>query len=782
MDFPAARVRSSVDAVALSGTLVLILVLVGFGTVADRTNVGANADVSRAVDKLPNWLVDAIGIIGGFTVLAVLMALIVRMLVRGQRRLLIEALLAGALSLGLIVIATIGLEHAKGSALYGGLILVRQAGPTAPLDAFLAAWFTFLAVGRIGTDRTWRRIVVGAVLLYSLSVFAAAQATLLSLVISAAAGVAVGLGLRYFFGTVNSRPDARRIADALAATNLPLQRIEPVLGVGRRHRRRFLAVGTDGRIMDVVVLDRDQSATGWFYGAYRAFRVRPEVATGPEFSIERAAERRTLLALAGQRVGAALPSFRGSAPCGPDAVVLAYDHIEATSLIELAEPPTDDQVRELWSSVERLHASRISHPALTPARIKVEANGRILLPVFEDGTTLANDLRISLDRAQLIATCAEVVGAERAVKAARESIGPTEFTAALRALQPVAFGRETRRWIKGHPSFLDDIRAAAQIENDVEIPELSRLERVRPRTVLTLVGLVIAATLLIGQLGSVDLLSVLRSAKWQWLPLIVAGSALTYFAAGLALVGYVREKLPYLRTVSVQLAAGFVGFVMPPAVGGAALNVRYLQNSGLGTTAAATSVATNHVGNALTHIALLTVLVTATGSTSERHSPIPGWAFLVLGGLAAVALIAMTIPMIRKIVVARLLPPIREVVPRLVGLINSPLKLAQAFGGALLLNATFIGTLWFSIRAFNADIGLAAVAVVYLAGSAVGSAAPTPGGIGAVEAALSAGLVTVGMAGSSAISAVLLFRLATFWLPVPLGWVALSALQRRGAL
>jgi glycosyltransferase 2 family protein len=72
--------------------------------------------------------------------------------------------------------------------------------------------------------------------------------------------------------------------------------------------------------------------------------------------------------------------------------------------------------------------------------------------------------------------------------------------------------------------------------------------------------------------------------------------------------------------------------------------------------------------------------------------------------------------------------------------------------------------------------------VVYLTGSAIGSAVPTPGGIGAVEAALAAGLTAAGMHGAAAFSAVLLFRAATFWLPVPLGWAALGFLQRRDVL
>ena len=74
------------------------------------------------------------------------------------------------------------------------------------------------------------------------------------------------------------------------------------------------------------------------------------------------------------------------------------------------------------------------------------------------------------------------------------------------------------------------------------------------------------------------------------------------------------------------------------------------------------------------------------------------------------------------------------------------------------------------------------MAVVYLTGSAIGSLVPTPGGLGAIEAALSAGLTAAGMPGAAAVSAVLLYRLLTFWLPVPIGWLALKYLERRQAL
>ncbi len=65
------------------------------------------------------------------------------------------------------------------------------------------------------------------------------------------------------------------------------------------------------------------------------------------------------------------------------------------------------------------------------------------------------------------------------------------------------------------------------------------------------------------------------------------------------------------------------------------------------------------------------------------------------------------------------------------------------------------------------------------AAAAALAAAPTPGGLGAIEAALVVGLTGVGMANGPSVSAVLLYRLATYWLPVAPGWLAWRVLQRR---
>jgi uncharacterized protein (TIRG00374 family) len=115
-------------------------------------------------------------------------------------------------------------------------------------------------------------------------------------------------------------------------------------------------------------------------------------------------------------------------------------------------------------------------------------------------------------------------------------------------------------------------------------------------------------------------------------------------------------------------------------------------------------------------------------------------------------------------------------------LANQPLKLGTGVLGVVLLNVSYCACLVASVRAFTPEASIAAISLVYLAGSVVAQAAPTPGGLGAVEAALAAGLTAAGIDGGIAVSATLVFRVWTFWLPTIPGWLAFQNLQRTSDL
>ena len=62
----------------------------------------------------------------------------------------------------------------------------------------------------------------------------------------------------------------------------------------------------------------------------------------------------------------------------------------------------------------------------------------------------------------------------------------------------------------------------------------------------------------------------------------------------------------------------------------------------------------------------------------------------------------------------------------------------------------------------------------------IASVAPTPGGVGAIEAALVAVLTGLGVDPAAALSIVLVFRLITYWMPVPVCWFFLGQVRRSG--
>ena len=92
---------------------------------------------------------------------------------------------------------------------------------------------------------------------------------------------------------------------------------------------------------------------------------------------------------------------------------------------------------------------------------------------------------------------------------------------------------------------------------------------------------------------------------------------------------------------------------------------------------------------------------------------------------------------------------------------SDPRRLGTALVGVLVLNGGNMLALDASLRAFSTSLPVPTVVVVYLVASTVGSAAPTPGGLGAVEAALVGGLTATGVPLASALPAVLAFRTAT---------------------
>ncbi|MEU4921575.1 lysylphosphatidylglycerol synthase domain-containing protein [Streptomyces parvus] len=314
-----------------------------------------------------------------------------------------------------------------------------------------------------------------------------------------------------------------------------------------------------------------------------------------------------------------------------------------------------------------------------------------------------------------------------------------------------------------------------------------RLERIKPRTLFSFIAGAIAAYFLISQVTQADFGTVVEQAEWGWVAAALGFSALSYVAAAMSLLGFVPERVSFLKTVQAQVAGSFVKIVAPAAVGGVALNTRFLQRAGVRPGLAVASVGASQLFGLGAHITLLALFGYLTGTEKTPDSLTPSRT--VIAGLLTVAvlvLVVTAVPFLRKFVVTRVRSLFAGVVPRMLDVVQRPQKLLTGIGGMLLLTGLFVLCLDASIRAFSGpdvpQLSYASIAVVFLAGNALGSAAPTPGGMGAVEGALTLGLIAVGLPKEVAAPAVLLYRVMTLWLPVLPGWIAFNQLTRKGEL
>jgi len=513
------------------------------------------------------------------------------------------------------------------------------------------------------------------------------------------------------------------------------------------------------------------------------------------------------------------------------------------------EEITDDLLRDTWRQVQALQSRRIAHRRLVGDAILVDRSGTVILTDLRVGEIAAGDLLLRMDTSQLLVTLGLRVGAERAVASALSVLGPDTVADCLPMLQPIALSRSTRGTLRrlareraerereavleasrqskagraeqdadeaapdkpdkpdkkavraeqrAEKRALDEAMDEAreedlltQIRHEVlrirpQAPvEPARLERVRPRTLISFIAGAIGAYFLLTQLTHIEFGPLIANAEWGWVAAAVLFSAASYVAAAMALLGFVPERVPFPRTVAAQVAGSFVKIVAPAAVGGVALNTRFLQRAGVRPGLAVASVGASQLFGLGCHILMLLSFGYLTG-TEKTPSLTPSRT--VIGGLLTVAvlvLVVTSVPFLRKFVVTRVRSLFAGVVPRMLDVLQRPQKLVTGIGGMLLLTACFVMCLDASIRAFGDDttsVSIASVAVVFLAGNALGSAAPTPGGVGAVEATLTVGLIAVGLPKEVAAPAVLLFRLLTLWLPVLPGWLAFNHLTRKAAL
>ncbi|MEL0281332.1 MAG: lysylphosphatidylglycerol synthase transmembrane domain-containing protein [Actinomycetota bacterium] len=771
------RLRRPLDLARFALALLLAAAAVTLGWFATGTTSGLDDDLVEGARLLPDLVVLILNIIGGIGTLALPIAGAIALIVRKRVRQLFDALVA--LLIAVLVLSGLSILLPE---IADPRLLVALTGSNDPSNAatspILGGLLAFITASRLISRRPWNvltLVVMGSLVIV---VILSASIAVAGLAASLMIGWAIGLAVRYILGIQTTRPSGAEVADALDRGGLPITMLRAQESTSRG--RRYLATGQSGQSLDVTVLDRDLEGAGLPRAIWTSLRLREEPRNS-SFNMRRSLEHAALVSYAGESAGVPEPRLLLASEVSPDSCVLAYEHIDGTPFAEISDL-TDDDLRGAWQAVKIMHENQITHRSLNDDHVVRSTDGTVHVIGYDSGSVASSDVAMRIDVAELLCTLAMLTDVDRAVSTGVEILGVDGIGRALPALQPVALSRRTRKALRKHKGLIVSLRDRLVEIRPGADEETIQFERIKPKTLIMVVAGTIAGYVLLSQLAQVDLVGLARNADWRWIAAAAFFSLITYFASAWSLTGFVPEKLRMTRTLMAQIAGDFATLVSPPTLGSTAINVRYLQKSGLHPALAAASIGVRGIVTFVVHILLLLGFGVAAGTATDFTFDPPRAAVIIVAGLAVLALGLLAVPRVRKEITRRIRPLIAEVIPRLVTVAQRPLKLLEGIGGILLLNLAYIAVLFACIPAFGGSLNIALVAVVYLAGATIGQAAPTPGGLGAVEAALAAGLTAAGLDAGTAVSAVLLYRMITFWAPTVPGYWAFTKLTKDGLL
>ena len=547
--------------------------------------------------------------------------------------------------------------------------------------------------------------------------------------------------------------------------------------------RMYAVWDSAGERRNVTLLDADRQVAGFLSNIWDQIRVRGLSPTR-DLSLRPAAEHAALMTMEARRARVRTPGLLGMAEAA-ESVLLVTDHVVgARSIRDLGSEVDDDVLDQLWGQLQRAHAAGLAHGSIDASSVVVDESGRLWLLDWASGETISSELSRRVDLAQALALTALTVGAERAIDAASRSLTTAQLASIAPMLQRVVLPRQTREVMGRRGAsrqVLQDLRDALVALTPTADAEPARLNRFSTRTVLMAVVALVAVWTLLAQLDFQQVSAAVSQANIWWMLAALAFSVATYVGAGLTLVAFSPERLSLWRSTEVHLASAVVSLVAPAGVGGAAINLRFLNRKGVPTAVGVATVALVQVVQFIVTVVLLVVLAAMTGQSTGLTLP-SGWVLVAAGAIVVVAAVILVIPQARTWAWAKIEPTYRQVWPRLVWVMSNPMRLALGVGGALMLSLSYILSFSASLWAFGYTVPFAVLAITYLASNTVGSIVPSPGGIGPVELALTAGLVAAGVPYGVALSTAIVYRLVTFWIPIPVGWLSLQRLQKVGDL
>jgi glycosyltransferase 2 family protein len=768
---PGRRNRRTVDGVFLLAGAIVI----GLTAVVASEAPEVDADVAQALTTLFGWA-DAIWRVAFVALLVVALVVVVDVLVRRRWGLARDLLVAAVAFVG------VGL-------MLGGIVesdwfpvkdhlLSRWGYP----ELRLAAATTVLVVAGPELVRWLRLLAVWLVPSAALGTVVLGAALPSAALGGIAVGLAVGTAVRLAFGSAAGVPPTENVRASLEALGVEVKDLAPV------KRQRIGAaeyVGHDlaGRPLKVRVLGRDSQDTQRIARRWQLLAYRDPPRSAPIGRREQV-EHEALAIFMADQAGVRVPEVVLAAPDDDGNALLVTRQPDVEPLeLSPADQVSDRLLEDLWEQVDRLHRAGISHGRLNASNVVATDDGPMLVDLSA-ATLAAPQSAIDIDAAELLVACTVLVGPERALHHAVDAGWRDNLIRILPYLQRAALTPHLRDLARSHEVGLKQLRADAAAATGQKPPEMAPLRRIRPRDLLLTAALIFGAYLLISKLAEVGFDTIYRDLKQADLAWVVVGLILaqsSFIGTGISVRGASTTPLPLLPCILLQSAIKFINLTVPSSAGRIGIDLRFLQRMGASDPEAVAAGALDDASETIVQAALLLICLALVGDaldTSKFHLGTPDGRLVaaILVALVAGVAIVLAVPRFR----AKVVPAVRTALSGLRTVARDRHKRLELFGGNVVSELLYSISLGATCLAYGVHLNLAELIFVNTAASVLSSLIPSPGGIGAAEASLSAGLIAFGVGESMAFAIAITQRLCTFYLPPIWGYFSLRWLTHKG--
>ncbi len=245
--------------------------------------------------------------------------------------------------------------------------------------------------------------------------------------------------------------------------------------------------------------------------------------------------------------------------------------------------------------------------------------------------------------------------------------------------------------------------------------------------------------------------------------LFVLGS---FFFAALSYYFLSFHKLSLFRTFIFQFGSNLLNKILPSGIGALGMNYLYLKKNKSSITEAVATLFINNSLGALQAILIFILILTFGANRYLSFSKLDYKYLLIFIGILLICYFVYLInAKLRKIVNKFL----SELLNTLKLFTKRKKEISLALITQVLISLFNSLALYFSLKCFGVNLGYLNIFIVYIIGVFFGTFIPLPGGLGGVELGLSAMLIIFGVHSNISISAVLLFRLFNYWIPLVIG-------------